>query len=202
MINRKIFCKSGPCTSFIMKCLNSCNSVVHSVSRNGVYGMWMLSPIGANVQFCCNYYGMSLNDIPYVNKRLAWTVIWNSVIAPDLEKINLIKELLSVKSHKGYTRGAVTSHNLYVRAIRSPFCWVGSGHTKWTSGQVCIAAWLIGTVRIVEVCMGMGKTGIPWVPWDSHENGSKISHGMGMGWEWELSAWEWELRRGSCHQQL
>ena len=33
----------------------------------------------------------------------------------------------------------------------------------------------------VEVCMGMGKTGIPWVPWDSHGNGSKISHGMGMG---------------------
>jgi len=56
----------------------------------------MLSPIGANVQFCCNYY-----DIPYVNKRLAWAVLWNSVIAPDLDKINLIKELLSVKFHKG-----------------------------------------------------------------------------------------------------
>jgi len=44
--------------------------------------------------------------------------------------------------------------------------------------------------------MGMGKTGIPWVRWDSHENGNKISDGMGMGWEWELSAWElweWEL---------
>ena len=54
----------------------------------------------------------------------------------------------------------------------------------------------------LEVCMGMGKTGISWVPWDSHGNGSKISHVMGMGWEWELSAWEWELRRGSCHQQL
>ena len=33
----------------------------------------------------------------------------------------------------------------------------------------------------IEVCMGMGKTGIPWVPWDSHGNGCKISHGMGMG---------------------
>jgi len=47
----------------------------------------------------------------------------------------------------------------------------------------------------VEVCMGMGKTGIPWIPM-----------GMGvrsaMGWESELSAWELELRRGSCHQQL
>ena len=29
--------------------------------------------------------------------------------------------------------------------------------------------------------MGMGKTGIPWVPRDSHGNGSKISHGMGIG---------------------
>jgi len=84
-----------------MKCLNSCNSVVHSVFRNGIYGMRMLSPIGANVQFCCNYYGMSPNDIPYVNKRLASTVLWTSVIAPDLDKINLIKELLSVKFHKG-----------------------------------------------------------------------------------------------------
>ena len=43
--------------------------------------------------------------------------------------------------------------------------------------------------------MGMGKTGIPWVPWDSYGNGSKISHGMGMGIKcmgmgvktWELS---------------
>jgi len=48
----------------------------------------------------------------------------------------------------------------------------------------------------LEVYMGMGKTGIPWVPWDSHRNGNKISHEMGMGWEWELSAWEWELTRG------
>ena len=59
--------------------------------------------------------------------------------------------------------------------------------------------WLIWSVvkalRRVEVCMGMGKTGIPWVPWDSHGNGTKISHGMGMGIKcmgmgvktWELS---------------
>jgi len=49
--------------------------------------------------------------------------------------------------------------------------------------------------------MGMGKTGIPWIPWDSHGNGSKISHGMGMGWERELSAWEWELRRGNWQKK-
>ena len=34
---------------------------------------------------------------------------------------------------------------------------------------------------VVDVCMGMWKTGIQWVSWDSHGNGSKISHGMGMG---------------------
>ena len=50
---------------------------------------------------------------------------------------------------------------------------------------------------LLEVCMGMGKTGIPWVPWDSHGNGSKISHGMGMGWEW--SHWNGrELVRKIC----
>ena len=34
-----------------------------------------------------------------------------------------------------------------------------------------------GMCSAVEVCTGMGKTGIPW---DSHGNGSKISHGMGI----------------------
>jgi len=51
----------------------------------------------------------------------------------------------------------------------------------------------------LEVCMGMGKTGIPWVSWDSHGNGNTISHGngngmgmgirrMGMG----IKTWEWK----------
>ena len=26
----------------------------------------------------------------------------------------------------------------------------------------------------VEVCMGMGISGIPWVPWDSHGNGNSV----------------------------
>ena len=41
----------------------------------------------------------------------------------------------------------------------------------------------------------MGKTGIPWVPWDSHGNGNKISHGMGMGMKcmgMGVKTWEWE----------
>jgi len=54
----------------------------------------------------------------------------------------------------------------------------------------------------LEVCMGMGKTGIPWVPWDSHGNGSKIIHGMGIGMEMGIKCmgmgvktWELEKRR-------
>ena len=51
------------------------------------------------------------------------------------------------------------------------------------SGRVAVVEWLGLCVfeYSVEVCMGIGKTGIPWVPWDSHGNGNKISHGMGMG---------------------
>jgi len=54
--------------------------------------------------------------------------------------------------------------------------------------------------------MGMGKTGIPWVPWDSHGNGNTISHGngngmgmgirrMGMG----IKTWEWEKITVYCN---
>ena len=58
--------------------------------------------------------------------------------------------------------------------------------------------------------MGMGKTGIPWVPWDSHGDGSKISHGMGMGIQcmgmgvktWELEKKRWRSAEQPCHQQL
>jgi len=82
------------------------------------------------------------------------------------------------------------------------------GHCKYSSIRVKIKGVLQGGGSWrVEMCMGMGKTGIPWVPWDSHGNGNKVSHGMGMGWEWEVGAWEWELRRGNgkktahCKQQ-
>ena len=45
------------------------------------------------------------------------------------------------------------------------------------------------------MCMGMGKTGIPW---DSHRNGNKVSHGMGMGSKCMgigIKTWEWEKLR-------
>ena len=50
------------------------------------------------------------------------------------------------------------------------------------------------------MCMGMGKTGIPW---DSHGNGNKVSHGMGMGSKcmgMGIKTWEWE-KTAQCKQQ-
>jgi len=55
----------------------------------------------------------------------------------------------------------------------------------------------------LEVCLGMGKTGIPWVPWDSHGNGSKISHGMGMGIKcMRMGVKTWELSPATVNSLL
>jgi len=47
--------------------------VASNCSRNGVYFMRMLSPIGVNSQLCCDYYGLPLLNIhavAYVKKIL------------------------------------------------------------------------------------------------------------------------------------
>ena len=89
------------------------------------------------------------------------------------------------------TKRSLTSHSSYNSGL-DKYCPLHA-----VTGSVGLQGYLYEASSVVEVCMGMGKTGIPWVPWDSYGNGNKISHGMGMGWEWEWSAWEWELRRGS-----
>ena len=53
--------------------------------------------------------------------------------------------------------------------------------------------------------LGIGKTGIPRVPWDSHGNGSKISHGMGMGIKcmgMGVKTWELEKNAGEAPNNL
>ena len=47
----------------------------------------------------------------------------------------------------------------------------------------------------IEVCMGMGLIGIPWVPWDFHGNGNHCDSIMGMGMG--ITAWEWKLNNGN-----
>ena len=84
------------CSSFVSKCLTSENSVVRTVSRNGVYFTRMLSPIGA--QACCDFYGIPFGNFGPVSKRLAWTVFHRNSSQSDADKIRTIKELLSVKA--------------------------------------------------------------------------------------------------------
>ena len=83
--------------SFIAKCLQSENSVAQSVSKNGVFCRRMLSPIGLNAHFVCDYYDVSMYDISVISRRLAWSVHNDKVIAPELDKIDMIKELLHFK---------------------------------------------------------------------------------------------------------
>jgi len=83
----------------------------------------------------------------------------------------------------------------FTEARDSEWHWHQLGHM-----QVCISLQTDNHASTsLDVCMGMVKTGIPWVPWDSHENGNKISHGMGMGikcigmgvktWGWNSLLW-------------
>jgi len=45
---------------------------------------------------------------------------------------------------------------------------------------------------VLEVCMGMGTIGIPWVPWDSNVNGTDNDYIMGMGMVVGIKVWQWE----------
>jgi len=92
-VRDELVCRSA---SFIAKCLQSENTVVHSVSRNGVFCRRMLSPIGMNAHFVCEFCDVSMCDISVISKCLAWSV-HNDKVAPELDKIHVIKELLHVK---------------------------------------------------------------------------------------------------------
>ena len=50
---------------------------------------------------------------------------------------------------------------------------------------------------LLEVCMGMGLTGIPLIPWDCHGNGNHCDSIMGMGMG--IKAWEWKLNNGNVN---
>jgi len=83
--------------SFIVKCMSSDNSIVCTVSNHGVLFRHMLSPIGANAIFCCNYLDMFLSHIGRINKQFVWRVYQQRVLISERDKVNVIKELLNVK---------------------------------------------------------------------------------------------------------
>jgi len=61
--------------------INDENNVVYSVSRNGVFCRRMLSPIGMNAHFVCEFYDVSMCDISVISESLAWSVHNDKVIA-------------------------------------------------------------------------------------------------------------------------
>ena len=66
--------------SFIVKCMPSDSSVVRTVSQHAVFFRHMLSPIGANARFCCNYFDVFLRHIDRINKQFVWRVHRHNVL--------------------------------------------------------------------------------------------------------------------------
>ena len=51
-----------------------------------------------NADFVCEFYDVSMCDISVISKSLAWSVHNDKVVAPELDKIDMIKELLHVNT--------------------------------------------------------------------------------------------------------
>jgi len=59
--------------------------------------MRMLSLLGRNAQQCCDSFGLSLRSIRAICNKLAWSLFYRNLELPELDKIQIIKELLCVK---------------------------------------------------------------------------------------------------------
>ena len=53
--------------------------------------------LGRNAQQCCDSYGLSLHSIRAVYNQLAWSLFYRNLELPELDKIQIIKELLCDK---------------------------------------------------------------------------------------------------------
>jgi len=56
----------------------------------------MLSLVGMSAYLVCDFYGLSPFDISVISKRLARSVHNYKVIAPELDKTDMINELLHI----------------------------------------------------------------------------------------------------------
>jgi len=91
----KLTCR---CSGFIVKCLNSSYSYVRFVARQGVLRQRMHSPIGRNAQHSATLLGTPLPKLASINKKMAWTIVNNSVLShSDFSNMNIIRELLHIK---------------------------------------------------------------------------------------------------------
>lgn len=84
--------------TFVHKSLTCNNYIVNFVVRHGVFFGRMLSPIGRNVQFSSDLFGVPLNNLKIDKKQ-----VWNTLCINDSpmlsDRVSVITELLSVKCH-------------------------------------------------------------------------------------------------------
>ena len=88
------------CGKFIVKCLNSSNSVVKHVARQNVYFQRLHSPISRNAYHCLCTVDASLSDIAGNAGRLseAWYAHNDTRLTDsDRIKLQLTAKLLSIK---------------------------------------------------------------------------------------------------------
>jgi len=100
----ELTCRSA---AFIVKCLNSCNSIVRSVTRQGVYFQRMHSFIGRNAQYCASLFGVSFDNLSAVNKRSTWSYLCHIWSGPDFSSLGLIANYcvlsINILSCQGFT---------------------------------------------------------------------------------------------------
>ena len=90
--------KAKRCSRFIVKCLNSSNSIVRFVAGQGVLHQRMHSPIGRNAQHSATLLGTPLSKLASINKKMAWTTVNNRVMSDsDFSNMNVIRESLYIK---------------------------------------------------------------------------------------------------------
>jgi len=86
------------CSRFIVKCLNSSNSIVRFVAGQGVLHERMHSPVGRNAQHSATLLGTPLSKLASINKKMAWTTVNKRVLSDsDFSNMNVIRELLYIK---------------------------------------------------------------------------------------------------------
>jgi len=90
-LNEEHICR---CASFIVRSLDSVNSVVEFVFRNGVCFRRMLSRIGRNAFYCLSLRWSNLNCI---NKRFAWHFVEQHIIHHTLDERSFFIKILYVK---------------------------------------------------------------------------------------------------------
>jgi len=74
------------------------NSKSRFVARQGVLHQRMHSPIGRKAQHSATLLGTPLSKLSAINKKMAWTIVNNSVFSDsDISNMNVIRELLHIK---------------------------------------------------------------------------------------------------------